>query len=267
VLSGHPLDTVKVRLQTQTSNVYSGAIDCLTKTVKDEGFKGLYKGVQSPLVGVAALNAVMFLAYGQAKTFIQTDPKVPLTLPQYFLAGTFAGVCISFVESPVDLFKSQMQVQYGAGQKYKNITDCARQIIGQHGIRGAYQGLGATFVRDVPSNGCYFFCYELARRLLTKPGQRVEELPSWKVMIAGGFGGMCYWAGIYPADVVKSTLQTDNIDPSKRKYSGVMDCARKIYASQGVKGFFKGFTPCIIRSIPANAACFAVYEQARKFMG
>ena len=34
VLTGHPFDTVKVRLQ--TSNKYNGAIDCLVKTVRQE---------------------------------------------------------------------------------------------------------------------------------------------------------------------------------------------------------------------------------------
>lgn len=45
-----------------------------------------------------------------------------------------------------------------------------------------------------------------------------------------------------------------------------MDAARKIHAADGMKGFFKGFTPCIIRSFPANAVCFLGYEQARKML-
>lgn len=267
VLSGHPLDTVKVRLQTQTSLIYKGTIDCLSKTIKEEGFAGLYKGVQSPLVGLAVMNSVMFLAYGQAKTYLQTDPNKPLTLSQFAQAGAFAGICLSFVEGPVDLFKCQMQVQYGAGQKYSGIMDCAKQIVGQYGVRGAYQGLGATFLRDVPSNAAYFLFYEYFRKLQTKPGESVSDLPAWKVMVAGAMGGMGYWAVTYPTDVVKSTIQTDNIDPAQRKYHGIIDTARKIMAKEGVKGFYKGFTPCIIRSIPANAACFVVYEQVRKFTG
>jgi len=259
VLSGHPLDTVKVRLQTQTTLVYTGTIDCLSKTIKEEGFKGLYKGVQSPLVGLAVMNSVMFLAYGQGKSYLQKDPAVPLTLSQFAQAGAFAGICISFVEGPVDLFKSQMQVQYGTGQKYTGIVDCAKQIVGKFGIKGAYQGLGATFLRDVPSNASYFVFYELARKMLAQPGQSVTDLPAWKVMIAGATGGMAYWGVTYPTDVIKSTIQTDSIDPNQRKYNGIVDCAKKIYASNGIKGFYKGFTPCIIRSIPANAACFVVY--------
>lgn len=62
----------------------------------------------------------------------------------------------------------------------------------------------------------------------------------------------------------KSSIQTDAIQTSERKYKGWLDCAKKINQSQGIKGFFRGFTPCIIRSFPANAACFWAYEQSKK---
>lgn len=46
VLSGQPFDTVKVRLQTQGTGdlaKYKGPLDCLVKTVKEEGVHGLYR--------------------------------------------------------------------------------------------------------------------------------------------------------------------------------------------------------------------------------
>jgi len=62
VLSGHPLDTIKVRLQIQGpgQKQFNGAIDCLRKTVRNEGFFALYKGSASPLLGAMAHNAVVF---------------------------------------------------------------------------------------------------------------------------------------------------------------------------------------------------------------
>eukprot|EP01112_Ceratiomyxa_fruticulosa_P020775 TRINITY_DN7172_c0_g1_i1.p1 TRINITY_DN7172_c0_g1~~TRINITY_DN7172_c0_g1_i1.p1 ORF type:complete len:301 (+),score=46.79 TRINITY_DN7172_c0_g1_i1:874-1776(+) len=266
VIVGHPLDTLKVRLQTQ-SELYSGAIDCFKKTVSQEGFAGLYKGIQSPLIGLAAMNSVMFLAYGQSKAFIQPDPSKPLSLGQYVYAGALTGIAVSVVESPVDFFKSQMQVSGATTPKYANFFDCAKSIVKSRGLAGAYQGIGATFLRDIPSNAAYFGFYELARMNLVPKGGRVEDLPGWKVMIAGGFGGMMYWSLTYPTDVIKSSIQTDNINPAERKYHGIIDCAKKIYAKEGIRGFYKGFSVCFIRSIPANAACFVVYEKARDLLG
>jgi len=214
------------------------------------------------------MNSVMFLAYGQSKAMMQKDPNVPLTIPQLVTCGFITGFTISFVEGPVDFLKSQMQVQIGSGQlKYNGVFDVARLVLSKYGIRGIYQGLGPTFLRDIPSNASYFGFYELSRRAMVSPGKNVGEIPAWKVMIAGGIGGMMYWSLTYPTDVIKSAIQTDSIDPSQRKYKGIVDCAKKIMATEGIKGFYKGFTPCFIRSIPANAVCFLFYEQARKLVG
>lgn len=48
---GHPFDTIKVRLQTSQRSHFKGPLDCVLQTVKNEGFRGLYKGATPPLVG------------------------------------------------------------------------------------------------------------------------------------------------------------------------------------------------------------------------
>lgn len=268
-LVGHPLDTIKVRLQTQPTSVplkYNGTIDCFKKIVAEEGFAGLYKGVQSPLVGMALMNSVLFLSYGQSKAFLQNDTNEVLSIPKIFLAGAMVGFTVSFVESPVDFFKSQLQVQYGGQQKYSGFIDCATKIAKSHGVRGVYQGLSATFIRDIPANSLYFGSYEIARRAFLKTGQKLEDLEAWKVLISGGIGGIMYWLLTYPTDVIKSTMQTDSTIISERKYKGWIDCATKIYHAEGTRGFFKGVAPCLLRSFPANAVCFLGYEQAKKLL-
>ena len=40
----HPIDTVKAKMQVQTTRMYSGAFDCFTKTWRAEGIRGLYRG-------------------------------------------------------------------------------------------------------------------------------------------------------------------------------------------------------------------------------
>jgi|SRR5579871_4742887 len=48
---GHPFDTIKVRLQTSQRSQFKGPLDCVLQTVRNEGFRGLYKGATPPLVG------------------------------------------------------------------------------------------------------------------------------------------------------------------------------------------------------------------------
>ncbi len=58
-----------------------------------------------------------------------------------------------------------MQVQYSAvGAQYKNSFDCARQLIKNYGIRGMYQGITPTLLRNIPANAAYFGVYEVLRR-------------------------------------------------------------------------------------------------------
>ena len=78
VVAGHPLDTMKVRMQTQKKVAgevpkFKNAFDCFYKTVKYEGVRGLFKGLGSPLVGVPPIYAVVFAAYGSSKRFLQKD--------------------------------------------------------------------------------------------------------------------------------------------------------------------------------------------------
>jgi solute carrier family 25 (mitochondrial carnitine/acylcarnitine transporter), member 20/29 len=72
------------------------------------------------------------------------------------------------------------------------------------------------------------------------------------------------WCSIYPIDVIKSKIQTDCFSKEKRKYSSSLDCAKKIYAKEGIRGFFKGFGPCILRAGPVNASSFVAFELAIK---
>lgn len=60
VLVGHPFDLVKVRLQTAEKGAYSGAVDVVKQTLARDGFRGVYRGVTAPLLGVTPMFAVSF---------------------------------------------------------------------------------------------------------------------------------------------------------------------------------------------------------------
>lgn len=75
---------------------------------------------------------------------------------------------------------------------------------------------------------------------------------------------------MYPLDVIKSRLQTDGL-PSQagtpaKKYAGAVDCARQLWKEAGVKGFFRGLTPTMIRSPVVNGVTFAVFETTMRLI-
>ena len=86
-LVGHPFDTLKVRLQTQPMDkpIYSGLSDCFLKTIKWEGFGGLYKGVSSPIMGQMFFRALLFLFYGESKRYFSQDGKRQIRYHEYFI--------------------------------------------------------------------------------------------------------------------------------------------------------------------------------------
>lgn len=276
VIVGHPFDTLKVRLQTQsqTNPTYSGLGDCVKKTYAAEGFPGFYKGVASPLVGQMFFNAIQFMAYGNAKKLISansysssSDPNAPLTIPQCFAAGALTGSAVAFVEGPIDLFKTQLQTQvFKPKPLFTTFFGTVSYISSNFGIRGVYQGLVPTLVRNVPAVACYFGGYEWGKRLLTSPGQKVSEIESWKLLTAGAIGGFAYWGFTYPLDVIKSAIMADSPIRQERQYTGLINCAKQLYAQGGAKRFLIGLSPCLMRAAPANAVCFALYEETVKLL-
>ncbi|BFZ10655.1 hypothetical protein BsWGS_13694 [Bradybaena similaris] len=272
VFAGHPLDTVKVRLQTmpkplpgQTA-MFAGTFDCLMQTVRKEGFFGLYKGMAAPITGVAPIFAVCFLGFGIGKRLQQKHENEVLTYPQLFKAGMLAGVFTTAIMAPGERIKCLLQIQQEASvadRKYKGPVDCVRQLYKEGGIRSIYRGTMATFLRDIPATGMYFTSYEWLQRVLTPEGHDRSEMSIGRTLFAGGMAGIANWIVAVPPDVLKSRLQTA---PHGTYPNGVRDVIRHIIKDEGVMSLYKGFTPIMLRAFPANAACFLGYEVCLKFL-
>lgn len=264
VLSGHPMDTIKVRLQTM-GNVYSGTWDCLTKTVRQEGFKGLYKGMTAPLTGVAPIFAISFFGFGVGKNLIQGQSKEPLTKQQLFLAGAFSGIFTTAVMAPGERIKCLLQIQQGGNvpKKYNGMVDCAKQLYKEGGMRSIYKGTVATLLRDVPASGMYFMTYEWVKELLTPADAVAGDIGLTATIMAGGSAGIANWLVGMPADVLKSRLQTA---PEGTYPNGIRDVFRNLMKNEGPLALYKGVTPVMLRAFPANAACFVGFEVAMKFL-
>jgi len=84
-------------------------------------------------------------------------------LAKPLFAHFYHQICIvSFVCLFYSLqIKTKMQIQImrsksGAAIQYRNVFHAGWVIISRHGVRGCYQGLGATILRDTPAFGIYF---------------------------------------------------------------------------------------------------------------
>uniref|UniRef100_A0A182WH21 Mitochondrial carnitine/acylcarnitine carrier protein CACL n=1 Tax=Anopheles minimus TaxID=112268 RepID=A0A182WH21_9DIPT len=257
VLVGFPFDTVKVHLQTQNHKnpLYRGTIDCFRKIIVREGVHGLYRGMSSPMAGVAVVNAIVFGVYGN----IQRRTTNPDSLYSHFLAGTAAGLAQSIVCSPMELIKTRLQLQDNlprSAERFSGPVDCTRSIWCREGARGIFRGLGITAARDMPGFASYFVAYEYMVRCVVDPSPFV-------ILMAGGLAGTFSWLVTFPIDVVKSRLQADGIS-GKPQYSGLIDCVRKSHAAEGLAFLSRGLASTLLRAFPMNAVCFLVVSYTMK---
>ncbi|WPK24719.1 hypothetical protein PUMCH_002003 [Australozyma saopauloensis] len=260
VLVGQPFDTVKVRLQSAPEGTYSGAGDVIKKLLANEGVGGFYKGTLTPLIGVGACVSVQFSVNESMKRYYdQKTGGKPLSLLQFFNCGAVAGFANGFLASPIEHIRIRLQTQTGATKAFTGPIGCFKSIYASSGLAGIYKGLLPTLFRESVGLGIYFATYEaLIARELAKTGLSRVDVPGWKLCMFGGLSGYTLWIGIYPVDVLKSKLQTDSL--TKPSYRGSIDVARDIFLKAGIRGFYKGFLPTILRAAPANGATFAVFE-------
>ncbi|KAJ3396841.1 hypothetical protein HDU92_001675 [Lobulomyces angularis] len=273
ILAGHPLDTVKVRLQ--NSGEYRGVVHCLSRIVKEEGFTGLYKGMASPLIGVALINSLLFGVYGSAIRVFSKDETGNPSLTAIACAGMTSGLINSFFCSPMELsrtntifvklkfsfflVKIRLQNQRDLTHipkgypVYNGPIDCIKKIYASQGIKGYFRGLNSTILRETPSYGAYFASYEFLCRQLIPDGN--YDVPSFRLLLAGGFAGVCGWIVTYPFDVIKTRLQSveQEIKPT---YKGVFDCYKKLVAAEGSRVLWSGLGAACVRAFPTNAATF-----------
>eukprot|EP01029_Cantina_marsupialis_P009837 TRINITY_DN226_c0_g1_i1.p1 TRINITY_DN226_c0_g1~~TRINITY_DN226_c0_g1_i1.p1 ORF type:complete len:284 (-),score=47.36 TRINITY_DN226_c0_g1_i1:363-1214(-) len=257
-LTGHPFNTLKVRLQ--TSNAFSGPMDCLRTLVKKEGAMAVYKGVSSPLVGLGAINAVLFMANEFAKQHLTNDQGY-LSMPRVVAAGVFAGLAQSFVVCPFELVMVRLQTQFvhfNGRKVYTGPIDCAKKLIHNNGIKGIYQGMGSTIIREIPECGTFLAGYEYAKRLLMKYNHGRDN--SGIQLLAGGFAGVFSQVVQLPFDTVKSRIQT-SLQPES-----FVKKTKALIKSDGFMGFYKGLGPVLLRAFPANAATFVAFEFTKKHL-
>jgi solute carrier family 25 carnitine/acylcarnitine transporter 20/29 len=179
------------------------------------------------------------------------------------------GFVAAFAEGPIDFYKSQIQVQAVRSRAdptyvppYTTVGGCVRATLAASGLRGPFQGLGVTLARNTPANAIYLGSFEaLKDRAAARSGVAKADLPALTVVGAAGRGGLLYWLVIFPVDVIKSAVQSDSITPSQRRFAGPLHAARTLWAEGGVARFYRGFSPCLLRAVPANGVMLLTVDK------
>ena len=147
-----------------------------------------------------------------------------------------------------------------ACRHFSGAIACLRWTYRRHGVAGWYRGAGVMAARDVPTFGVYMLVYRL---LVDRLGTRLSPANVTLHLVAGGSAGVVAWTLAMPTDVIKSLLQAD---VQRTRYSGAVDCARKLYAAGGAGAFGTGLGVTCLRAFPANAITFLVYAKTLHYL-
>lgn len=300
----YPFDTVKVRLQSQPDHLplrYTGPLDCFKQSFKSEGISGLYRGLSAPLLGAAAENASLFVAYEVAQSAIWATampkdqleahkrrreieakggkaPELPLWA--LLLAGSASGAVTSLILTPIELIKCRMQVPLN------NVLDPSLRSSGpvrtfspqaviadvyrSEGMKGFWRGQLGTLIRETGGSAAWFGSHEALikffrdKQRALRPGVPDNELTValWQSLLSGAVAGCSYNFLFYPADTIKSKIQTGELAMHGRQT--FMKVGWALWRSHGLGGLYRGCGITLARSAPSSALIFTVYEALKQ---
>ncbi|KAF8999112.1 mitochondrial carrier domain-containing protein [Cyathus striatus] len=357
----YPFDLAKVRLQAQllapgrnTLKRFNGPLDCLMQTWRDEGIRGMYRGLPAPIVGSMAETAALFVSYGYFQHVVRNywpsssnEHSGPLTLPQLTVAAAGAGFVTSFFLTPIELVKCKMQVQMmnmhptlkveaaqvtpkpiprifsptavpnnaavlptssspllqfvsntrisqrdtglhsGAAVHPPGPLSIIRYTVEAHGIRGLWLGHTGTALRETGGSAVWFVAKEwiagkmIDRRLLSTYGTSPTNVPApelkplpFESAVSGAIAGALGALVLYPADTVKSAMQTEEeLRPTKAPKpviphpSGFKGTFTRMYNIHGIRGLYAGCGMTVARAVPTSGIIFMVYDGLTAWFG
>lgn len=282
----HSFETVKIRLQLQgelqakkdAPKMYRGVFHGMSVIVKNEGLKGLLRGLNCAYFYQIVLNGSRLGFYEPIRTHAnsaylyrslsQSDDaaaKSLQSLPVNIFAGASSGIIGAMLGSPFFLIKTRLQsyspfLPVGTQHKYTSAIDGMRQIYNAEGIKGLYRGVGPAMVRTGFGSSVQLPTYFFAKRRLQKH-MGIKEGPALHLMSStcSGFVVCCV---MHPPDTVMSRMynQTGNL------YSGAFDCLFRTVKAEGILAVYKGFFAHLARILPHTIITLSLAEQTNKLV-
>lgn len=162
-------------------------------------------------------------------------------MSKQFLAGMGAGTVEAVLAvTPMETIKTKLI------QTNQTLIPGIQSILRESGIRGIYQGVVATVLKQSSNQGLRFMFFNKYKDIVTDNGKtRLNPL----LALAGGMMAGCFSTlGNNPFDVVKTQMQGKDA----AQYKNTLDCFLKILKNEGFLGFYKGVIPRMGRVVPGQ---------------
>jgi len=273
-----PIERVKLVLQTQDSNPdiksgklprYTGIVNCFTRLANEQGVSSYWRGNLANVIRYFPTQAFNF-AFKDTFKVIFPKYNAKTDFFKFFAcnmaSGGLAGAASLSIVYPLDFARTRLASDLGKGgeREFSGLVDCLTKVTKTTGIGSLYQGFGVSVQGIIVYRGAYFGLYDTAKGSLFKDNKNANIF--FKYLVAQGVTAMAGFAS-YPFDTVRRRMM---MMAGRKKggaveiqYTSTMDCWAKVYAQEGLKGFFKGAWSNVIRGA-GGAMVLVMYDELQK---
>ncbi|KAK6311247.1 hypothetical protein J4Q44_G00193020 [Coregonus suidteri] len=158
----YPLEVLKVRLNLW-AGTYSGVVQCARSIYRNESAASFYRGFGPSILCMIPYAGVQCAVHQSIMSWAKTHPDYSSDSQLFFfsLVAFSAGQMSSY---PLAVIRTQQQAQAFSSTSPTTVLQGFTGIYERHGIRGYYNGMGASFVRAIP---CALLNYTLMKKLDT----------------------------------------------------------------------------------------------------
>lgn len=263
----HPLDLVKVRLQTRTSSMPSSMVGTFVHVVKNEGLRGLYSGISASLLRQITYSTTRFGIYEELKSrFSSTHhtgpdgkPKPP-SFPLLIGMATVSGIIGGIAGNPADVLNVRMQhdaaLPPARRRNYAHAIDGLVRMVREEGPASLMRGVGPNSVRAAAMTASQLASYDMFKRTMLALTPLHDGLV---VHFTSSFmAGVVAATVTSPIDVIKTRVM------SAHGNHGVLHVVREVSAKEGLGWMFRGWVPSFLRLGPQTICTFIFLESHRK---
>jgi len=162
---------------------YEGSIHAYKSIYKNEGIKGLWKGLGPNVLRNSVVNAAELVCYDTFKELLLNYGIFRDGIPCHFSSAFAAGFCATLVSSPIDVVKTRYM---NSTSQYLSVLDCAKCLARQGGFLAFYKGFTPSFMRLGTWNICMFVSFEQLKKLTSHIKSQREVSQSDKNLLSLG---------------------------------------------------------------------------------
>lgn len=258
----YPFEFAKTRVQLRDSGALSASKAKAVRSrnpflvVRDvyrkEGARALYKGCTVMIVGSVGKDAVRFLGFDTIKNTFKDRETGALTPGRNLLAGMASGVVASATAvTPSERLKTALIDDARGERRFRSAPHAIKVIWKEHGIGGLYRGFAGTTLKQASATAFRMGTYNILKDNESTHGWQQSTAVNF---LNGSIAGITTTYATQPFDCVKTRCQS-------ARGASTVDAFRTILADDGIKGFWRGTTMRLGRTIFSGGILFTAYEQ------